>query len=166
MARKAEAPDARRLTRYAAFGPDMPERDAVLLAFGKRLRALRVAARVSQERFAPRCFMRLDQISRFERGLRPPNILDLLILEQRLGVTGGELIRDLQAPVRRVGTAQVLDLIRRQPGITAEALATSLELPSSYAFEIALYLLSTGEIVSKHSGWHPAPGTTGGTKGS
>ncbi len=153
MARKTETPEARRQTRYPAFGPDVPERDRLLLAFGEKLRVLRVATGVSQESFAIRCFMRRTQCSDLERGQRTPSLLDLLILEERLGVTDGELVRGLEAPVRRVGTAQVLDLITRQPGISADALAASLGLPSSYVFEIALYLQSAGAIDSRRAGW-------------
>jgi transcriptional regulator with XRE-family HTH domain len=149
-------PEGRRQTRYAAFGPDVRERDAVLHAFGEKLRAHRGAARLTQEDLAVRCFMRCAQISRIECGDRAPNLSDLLVLARRLGVSVGELTDGLQAPVRGVGTAQVLDLISRQPGITADALAASLGLPSSYAFEIALYLQSTGAIVSQRTGWHPA----------
>jgi transcriptional regulator with XRE-family HTH domain len=149
-------PDGRRQTRHAAFGPDVRERDAVLHAFGENLRAHRVAARLTQEDLGVRCFMRLAQISKIERGNKAPNLSDLLVLAHRLGVSAGEFTDGLQAPVRRVGTAEVLDLITRQPGITADALAASLALPSSY---IALYLQSTGAIVSRRTGWHPVAET-------
>jgi transcriptional regulator with XRE-family HTH domain len=148
-------PEGRRQTRYAAFGPDVRERDSVLHVFGEKVRALRDAAGLSQEEMAVRCFMRRAQVSEIERGLRRPDLPDLLVLADRLGVAAEALIDGLQAPVRRVGTAQVLDLITRQPGITADTLATSLGLPSSYAFEIALDLQSTGAIASRRTGWHP-----------
>jgi transcriptional regulator with XRE-family HTH domain len=147
--------DGRRQTRYAACGLDVREGDVVLRAFGERLRAQRGAERLTQEDLAVRCFMRRAQISRIECGDRAPNLSDLLVIAHRLGVSAGELTDGLQAPVRRVGTAQVLDLITRRPGISADALATSLGLPSSYAFEIALYLQSTGAIVSRRTGWQP-----------
>ena len=78
---------APRQTRYAAFGPDLRERDDVLLAFGGRLRALRVAAGLSQEELAVRCFMRRAQISAVERAVRAPDLPDLLVLAERLGVS-------------------------------------------------------------------------------
>jgi transcriptional regulator with XRE-family HTH domain len=124
-------------------------------AFGENLRARRHAARLTQEELAVRCFMRHGQISKIERGGRAPNLTDLLVLAHRLDISTGQLTDGLQAPVRQVGTAQVLDLIATQPGIKADALATSLGLPFSYAFEIALYLQSTGAIVSRRTGWHP-----------
>jgi transcriptional regulator with XRE-family HTH domain len=149
-------PEGPRQTRYAAFGPDVRERNAVIRAFGEKLRARRHAARLTQEDLAVRCFMRRAQISKIERGDRAPNLTDLLVLAHRLDVSTAQLTDGLQAPVRQVGTAQVLDLITRQPGITADALATSLGLPFSYAFEIALYLQSTGAIASERAAWHPA----------
>jgi transcriptional regulator with XRE-family HTH domain len=144
----------RRQTRYAAFGPDVRERDHVLLAFSEKLQAQRNATGLTQEAFAVRCFMRRTELSEIERGRRAPDILDLLMLESRLGVQGGKLIDGLEAPVRRVSSAQMCDLITRRPGITTEELATSLGLPSSYVFEIALYLQSAGVIVSRRTGWH------------
>jgi len=158
--------EGRRQTRHAAFGPDVRERDAVLRASGEKLRAHRIGARLTQEDLAARCFMRRAQISKIECGGGAPSLSDLLVLAHRLGVSAGELIAGLEAPVRRVGTAQVLDQIIRQPGITAEDLATSLGLPYSYAFEIAIYLQATGAIISHRRGWHPTTTTARSTKGS
>ena len=154
-------PVGRRQTRYAAFGPHVRERDAVSREFGERLRAQRRVARISQEQLAVRCFIRSAQISKIERGERAPNLSDLLVLAHRLGVSVGELTDGLPAPVRRVGTAQVLDQVIRQPEITAKELATSLKLPYSYALEIAVYLQATGAIISHRMGWHPMVGTGG-----
>lgn len=75
-------------------------------------------------------------------------------------MTGGELIRGVDAPVRPVGTARVLNLAICDPGIGTDALSTSLGLPSSYAFEIALCLQSVGTISSSGAGRHPLPGTS------
>ncbi len=147
----------RRQARPATFGPDKRERNDVLLAFGEKLRVVRVEAGLSQEALAVRCFMARYQISALERGVRAPDLPALLVLEQRLGVSTGELTEGLEAPVRRVGTAQVRDLIARQPGISDDALAASLGLPFWYAVEIALYLQSTGEIAHERTGWRPAP---------
>jgi transcriptional regulator with XRE-family HTH domain len=142
-----------RQTRWAAFGPDTRERDDVLLAFGGNLRASRLAAGLSQEGLAVRCFMRHDQVSAFERGVRAPDLPALLVLGGGLGVSAGELIDGLVAPVRRVGTAQVLELITRQPPISTDAIAASLGLPFAYTAEIALYLRSTGAIAPQRTGW-------------
>ena len=144
-----------RHTRWAAFGPDMRERDDVLLAFGGNLRASRIAAGLSQEGLAVRCFMRHDQVSALERGARAPELPALLVLGRGLGVSAGELIESLAAPVRRVGTAQVLDLITRQPSISTDAIAASLGLPFAYTAEIALYLRSTGAIAPQRTGRQP-----------
>jgi transcriptional regulator with XRE-family HTH domain len=155
----ATVPRATRQTRWAAFGPDTRERDDVLLAFGGNLRASRIAAGLSQGALAVRCFMRHDQISAFERGARAPDLPALLVLGGGLGVSAGELIDGLVAPVRRVGTAQVLDLITRQPLISTDAIAVSLGLPFAYAAEIALYLRSTGAIAPQRTGWQPTAQT-------
>jgi transcriptional regulator with XRE-family HTH domain len=155
----ATSPGVARQTRWAAFGPDTRERDDVLLAFGGNLRALRIAAGFSQGALAVRCFMRHDQISAFERGVRAPDLPALLVLGRGLGVSAGELIDGLAAPVRRVGTAQVLDLITRQPPISTDAIAASLRLPFAYTAEIALYLRSAGAIAPQRTGWQPTAQT-------
>jgi transcriptional regulator with XRE-family HTH domain len=143
--------------RWAAFGPDKRERDDVLLAFGRNMRTLRAAAGLSQQELAVRCFMRRNQISALERGASAPDLPALLVLGERLGVSAGELIEGLQAPVRRVGTAQVLELITKSPGITTESIAASLGLPYHYAAEIALYLQSARLIApAEQRGWRPA----------
>jgi hypothetical protein len=85
-----------------------------------------------------------------------PDLITLLVLADRLTVSVAELTNDLPVPLRRVGTAQVLDMITLQPGISTDALAASLELPFWYAAEIVLYLESTGAIVPTRSGWQPA----------
>ena len=162
MAKKARALDERGLRKYAWFGRDLREREDVLRAFGKKLRAARIAAGLTQEKLAVRCFLGRGRIWNLESGKLAPDLPTLLVLADRLGVSVAELTDGLQAPVRRTGTAQVGDLIIRKPGINAEDLATSLGLPYLYAFEIALYLQSTGEIVSTRAGWHPATGTSEG----
>jgi transcriptional regulator with XRE-family HTH domain len=148
---------ARRQSRRVTFGPDRHERDELLIVFGGNLRALRGAAGLSQERLAMRCFMRRDQIWAFESGRRALDLPDLLVLAQRLGVSVGVLTEGLEAPVRRVGTAQVLDLITRQPVIKDDGLAASLGLPRWYVSEIILYLQSLGAIRPTRTGWQPVP---------
>jgi len=114
VAQKAKVPGARGLRRYAAAGPDKQERDDFLLAFGQRLKAFRLAAGFTQERLAACCFIGRDHVWGLESGKRAPELPELLVLADRLGVPAGELIEGLQAPVRRAGTAQVLDQIMRQ----------------------------------------------------
>jgi transcriptional regulator with XRE-family HTH domain len=152
---KKETP-LRRHSRQTTFGPDKHERDDVLLAFGKKLRPLRVAAGLSQQGLAVRCFMRFDQISAYERGVRAPDLIALLVLGETLGLSAGELTEGLAAPLRRAGTAQMLDLVTRQPGLSTGAAAASLGLPFWYASALARYLQSTGAIVSEPTGWQPA----------
>jgi transcriptional regulator with XRE-family HTH domain len=160
------APGTRRVRRYAVAGPDKRERDDVLLEFGQKLKACRRAAGFTQERLALWCFLPREQIWGLEAGKRAVDVPDLLVLADRLSVPAGELIAGLEAPLRRVGTAQVLEQVGRQPGITPEELASSLGLPYSYAFEIAVYLQATGAIVSNGRGWHPTLATARSTTGS
>jgi transcriptional regulator with XRE-family HTH domain len=162
VVKKAKAQDECGLPRYAWFGPDLREREDALRPFGKKLRELRLAAGFTQERLAVRCFLRRGRIAVLESGGGAPDLPTLLVLADRLGVSVGKFTDGLQAPVRRDGTARVRDLVTRQPGVSADELAASLGLPYLYAFEIALYLQSTGEIVSTRTGWHPATGTSEG----
>src|SRR5271169_5929131 len=136
--RPADGP-ARRRNRQVTFGLDKHERDDILLTVGERLRRARIAARLSQQGLAVRCFMRVDRVSAYERGMRVPDLIALLMFEQRLGVSVEDFAGGLLAPTRRAGTAQLLDLVAREPGLSTDAIAASLRLPSWYVTEIALY---------------------------
>ncbi|MCW3018878.1 MAG: hypothetical protein JWN10_1186 [Solirubrobacterales bacterium] len=162
MEQKETPPRVRRQSRRITFGPDKRERDDVLLAFGKKLRPLRVAGGLSQRDLAVRCFMRLDQVSAYERGARVPDLIALLVLGETLGASTRELTEGLAAPLRRAGTAQLLELVTRQPGLSTDAAAASLGLPFWYASTLALYLQSTGAIVLERTGWQPAEQQTPG----
>jgi transcriptional regulator with XRE-family HTH domain len=144
-----------RQSRQVTFGPDKREKDDVLFAFGKKLRPLRVAAGLSQQDLAVRCFTRFDRISAYERGVRAPDLIALLLMGETLGVSAGDLTDGLVAPLRRTGTAQLLELVSRQSGLSTDAAATSLGVPFWYASTLARYLQSTGAIVSAPTGWQP-----------
>jgi transcriptional regulator with XRE-family HTH domain len=166
VAEEALARGTLRVRRYTVAGPDKPERDDVLLEFGQKLKAFRRAAGFTQERLGVYCFVPGERISGLEAGKRAADVPELLVIADRLGVSAVELIAGLEAPLRRVGTAQVLDKVICQPGITAKELATSLKMPYSYAFEITIYLQATGAIISHRTGWHPTTATTRNTTGS
>jgi transcriptional regulator with XRE-family HTH domain len=142
--------------RKITFGPDLHEASEVLRAFGRNLVLLRAEASVSQQKLADRCFMRHDQIHSFETGKRVPNLLTLLLLAQGLGVSVDSLTEGLTAPVRRASVAQVLELLARRPGISMDAAAESLQMPSWYVEELVLHLQSVGAIVRDGKG--PASG--------
>jgi transcriptional regulator with XRE-family HTH domain len=152
VARDQMMPGARRQRRVIAFGPDQPETDRVLVAFGRNLRTLRAASGLSQERLAVGCFMRPDHVSALER-VRIPDLFALLALADRLDVPVRRLVDGLDASVRRVGTAQVIALIGQEPGISTDGLAGSLGFPFWYASEIARYLQATGAIAPTRTGW-------------
>jgi transcriptional regulator with XRE-family HTH domain len=137
----------------AALGPDKPERDQLLLAFGENLRAHRLQAGFSRQALAERCFVRSGQISQLERGRTAPSLLVVLLLADVMGVGMGELVGGLAAPSRRASREQILALIAQQPGISTDELAQSLGLPPRYVFETARCMASYGEIVWRRSGW-------------
>jgi transcriptional regulator with XRE-family HTH domain len=141
--------------RQVALGPDIPERDGILRAFGEDLRSLRVAARLSQEQLAARSFLRHGQISDLERGETAPNLTVLLMLAHAIGVSVGELTDGLVAPSRQAGRTEILAVLARQPGISTDGLAQALGLPSWYVLQTVRCLQSFGEIVRKSPGWQP-----------
>jgi transcriptional regulator with XRE-family HTH domain len=146
----------RRQVRVVTFGPDKHEREDVISAFGGRVRALRVGAGLSQEALAMRSFLRRSQVWEIESGRRAPDMPALLVLADRLDVPAASLIEGLDPPVRRVGTAQVLDLITQEPGIKQDALIALSGLPDWYVVELTLYLQSVGAIVMVSRGWRIA----------
>jgi len=85
---------------------------------------------------------------------RAPNPSDLLVLAHRLLSRSEISPTGCRRTFEGAGTTQVLNLIPKQLGIAANALAASWGLPSSYAFEIALDLQSAGAIGVKRAGWH------------
>jgi DNA-binding CsgD family transcriptional regulator/transcriptional regulator with XRE-family HTH domain len=154
-----------RPAQLVALGVDRTERDGVLLAFGQNLKERRRTAGLSQVKLASRCFLRRDHISAFERGVRAPSLILLLVLADGLGVSAGDLADGLPAPTRRAGKAQALALITSQPGIGTAALAESLRLPSWYVTQIVRHLQATGAI-SGPAGWHAVLKQAAGVTGS
>jgi transcriptional regulator with XRE-family HTH domain len=142
--------------RRVVLGPDEHEREEILLGFGKKVKTLRTTAELTQEELAVRAFMSRDEISCYERGARVPSMLAVLMLESRLGASRGSLTEGLAAPTRRAGTAQMLELVTRAPGLSMNAATASLELPLWYTSQLALYLQSIGAISSGPAGWVPA----------
>lgn len=65
---------------------------AQLAAFGGRLRAIRAERGLSQHKLSTLTGMRDSEISRYERGLRDPQLTTLLRLAHGLGVAPGELL--------------------------------------------------------------------------
>lgn len=139
--------------RLAALGPDKHEKNEILLAFGKNLRSLRVAARLSQDKLARRCFLRHDDISHFERGADTPSLTVLLMLAHTLSTSVAQLTDGLAAPSRAATTRQILALVASQPGISTLALAEDIKVPFWYVRELVRCLEATGEIARQPSGW-------------
>jgi transcriptional regulator with XRE-family HTH domain len=150
--------------RLAALGPDKPERDEILLAFGQSLRLLRAAARLSQDKLARRCFLRHDEISRLERGGAMPSLTVLFMLAHTLGASVAQLTDGLAAPSRTATKGQTLSLIDSQPGISTVALAQDMEVPSWYVRELIRCLEAAGEVARQPPGWRRAGGVLDGAE--
>jgi transcriptional regulator with XRE-family HTH domain len=141
--------------RQLALGPDIPEREAILRAFGEHLRSLRVTAGLTQEKLGARCFLTHGRMSDLEHGQTEPRLTMVLMLAHGLGVPVGELIAGLAAPSRQAGRAQILAVLARQPAISADGLVEALGVPRWYVLENMRSLQSFGEIVCGPSGWQP-----------
>jgi transcriptional regulator with XRE-family HTH domain len=136
---------------------DQPERDAVLRAFGQRLRSLRADAGLSQVDLAARCFLRNDHISAFERGVRLPTLMVLLVLGDALGEPACRLVDGLPPPTRRAATLLALALIESRPGISAAQLADALEVSELYVLELTCRLQATNTISGRYGDWKLPP---------
>src|ERR1700683_2078246 len=147
--------------RLAALGPDKPERDEILLAFGQSLRSLRASARLSQDNLARRCFLRHDEISRLDDVGATPSLTVLLILAHTLGASVAPLTHGLPPPSRTASKSQTLALIASRPGISPLALAEDMEIPPWYVRELIRYLEASGEIARQPPGWRQAGGVLG-----
>jgi len=73
---------------------DDPE--AATVAFGKRLRSVRVDHGMSQDALARACDIHFTAIGRLERGRREPRLATILRLAEGLGVEPGELVNRLE----------------------------------------------------------------------
>jgi transcriptional regulator with XRE-family HTH domain len=141
-------------TGQAAIGPDISETDAILATFGRTLKSQRTSAGLTQEALAHRCFLRTDQVSRFERGRSEPHLTVLLALAQGLNTTAGELVATLTAPTRGASQRKMLTSIAADDGISTVELASVLELPQWYINQNARCMQSRGWIRWERSGWH------------
>jgi transcriptional regulator with XRE-family HTH domain len=78
-----------------AFGQDAR---AASVAFGRRLREVRVGVGLSQDRLAERARVHPTAIGRMERGGREPRLATILRLARALGVRPGVLVDELNGP--------------------------------------------------------------------
>jgi len=51
---------------------------------------------------------------------------------------------------------QVLDLVRKQPGITIPELASAMKIQPNYLYRVLPRLASEGQVKRNGQGWHPA----------
>jgi transcriptional regulator with XRE-family HTH domain len=135
-------------------GPDRLEIDAILATFGQSLKVWRKSTGLTQEALAHRCFLRAEQISRFERGQIEPHLTVLLLLAHALNTTVSQLLDGLVlAPTRQASSQVMLALVRAIPRIATVDLAETLRLPPWYVTQNARRLQSLGEIYWTRNGW-------------
>lgn len=72
----------------------MPDPE-ILAAFGKRVRALRLRKKWTQEQLADKADLNLGQISRIERGVREVRLTTVVALVVALEVNPDDLLGDL-----------------------------------------------------------------------
>lgn len=65
--------------------------DSVLLAFGNRVKQLRLEKNLSQEKLAQICELDRTYISGIERGIRNVSLLNIIKVAEALGIAPSEL---------------------------------------------------------------------------
>jgi transcriptional regulator with XRE-family HTH domain len=70
------------------------EKHPDLVALGKRIRALRKEAKLTQEELAERAGLSANYVGEIERGERNPSALALFALARGLGVRAAKLLGD------------------------------------------------------------------------
>ena len=73
---------------------------AVAVAFGRRVREVRLEAGLTQEGLAEAAELHPTFISNVERGYRVPSVPTMLRLARGLGVPPGRLVDELGTPAR------------------------------------------------------------------
>jgi len=141
------------------LGPDKPETDSTMRMFGRRVKALRAAAGLSQRDMAARCFTTEGRVSKIERGISVPDVLALGVLACPLAVSVGDLTDGLPPALRGATTAQILYLLAREPRLSTQQVAAALELPDPYLTQTLNYLRALGEIAGGRHGWKLEPAT-------
>jgi transcriptional regulator with XRE-family HTH domain len=71
-------------------------KDSVLVALGKRVRALRKEAKLTQEELAARSGLSTNYVGEVERGQRNPGITALVALARGLEVTVTRLLEGIE----------------------------------------------------------------------
>lgn len=55
-------------------------------------------------------------------------------------------------------SAQALELVRNQPGITIPEIAAAMKIEPNYLYRVMPKLIADGLVTRKEQGWHPAAG--------
>jgi ribosome-binding protein aMBF1 (putative translation factor) len=140
-------------TSVTASGGDDEERNALLRAFGERLRRHRRAAGLSQDQLAASTFMSHDRISNLELGLTAPTLPLVLLLSEAVDVTAGRLLSRLPAPTRRHSREAATALLARRPELSTDQIAHEMGLPRPYVSQILRYMAQRAELEPTRIGW-------------
>jgi transcriptional regulator with XRE-family HTH domain len=73
----------------------MRQRPDILIRFGKAVRDLRHAAKLSQEAFAHKCGLDRTYVSGIERGKRNLSLRNIEVIASTLGISLAELFREV-----------------------------------------------------------------------
>ena len=78
--------------------PVAMDRQSILLAFGRNLRAARARKKVSQERLALAAGLDRTYVGGIERGERNPSLVNICRLASALGVPSARLLKGVPPP--------------------------------------------------------------------
>ncbi len=70
-------------------------KEQILLSFGKRIKELRLEAKLSQEKFAEICGFHRTYIGMIERGERNPSLKNMQIISKSINKSLSELLKDV-----------------------------------------------------------------------
>lgn len=68
-------------------------KEKIIIAFGKRIKELRLKKNLTQEQFAQLCGLHKNYIGMIERGERNPSLINIDIIAEAFGISISELMR-------------------------------------------------------------------------
>jgi transcriptional regulator with XRE-family HTH domain len=151
--RRDYLPDRRILT-----ASDQAERTNLFVAFGENVRRKREQAGMTQKQLGIGSDLPHTFISQLENGVRPPNLVMLMMLAHALNVQPAELLMGLSAPVRQHTARALIAEVRKQPRIATGALAQTLRVGPGYVTMLGDRLVQEGRIARENRRYRPLSG--------
>jgi transcriptional regulator with XRE-family HTH domain len=158
--RREYLPDRRILT-----ASDKAERENLFVAFGENVRRTREQAGMTQKQLGIGSDLPDTFISQLENGVRPPNLVMLMMLGHALNVPPAELLTGLSAPVRQHTAQALIAEVRKQPRIATEALAQALRVRPGYVKMLGDRLVQEGRIARENGRYGPLGDDRAGPEG-